>query len=139
MNLEGAGVIVTGGAQNIGLGIAQRLRARGCQVAVLDLATDKLAALSDSELFLVACDAADPAAAQAAVAQVAERFGRVDLLVNAAGLICSAPLYNVLDRANGKHDFALYEKAIRSNLTTTFVMGACVAEAMVPPAPRACS
>jgi 3-oxoacyl-[acyl-carrier protein] reductase len=131
MNVSNSIALVTGAAQNIGNGIANALAARGCQVTALDLNKEKLDEIDNGTFSCMACDAADPAQAECAVESVIARNGRIDLLVNAAGWICSAPLYNLLDRKNGKHDIGLWEKTLRSNLTTTFVMGACVAEAMV--------
>jgi 3-oxoacyl-[acyl-carrier protein] reductase len=65
------------------------------------------------------------------VESVIKLHGRIDILVNAAGWICSAPLYNLLDRNAGRHDIGLWDKALRLNLTTAFVMGSCVAEKMI--------
>jgi 3-oxoacyl-[acyl-carrier protein] reductase len=68
---------------------------------------------------------------QRVVDAVMKAHGRIDILVNVAGWICSSPLYNMLDRAAGRHDFGLWEKSLRLNLTTAFVMGSCVAEKMI--------
>lgn len=129
MNLAESVAIVTGAAQNIGRGIALTLADRGCRVAALDLNRDKLDEADDSRLLCIACDAADPSQAEKAVDAVIARHGRIDLLVNAAGWICSAPLYNILDKS--RHDLALWEKTLHANLTTTFVMSSCVAERMI--------
>ena len=58
-------------------------------------------------------------------------FVKRSALVNAAGWICSAPLYNLLGRPAGRHDLAVWEKTLRSNLTTALVMGSCVVEQMI--------
>lgn len=129
MNLAESVAVVTGAAQNIGRGIALALAERGCRVAALDLNRDKLNETADDRLQCIACDAADPSQAEMAVDAVIARHGRIDLLVNAAGWICSAPLYNILDKS--RHDIALWEKTMRANLTTTFVMSSCVAERMI--------
>lgn len=131
MNLVGAVAIVTGAAQNIGHGIALALASKGCRVAILDINQEKLDAIDKGDFLCIACDAADPIQAANAVDAVVAHFGRIDILVNSAGWICNSPLYNFLDRKNGRHDFALWEKAMRSNLTTTFLMGSCVVEKMV--------
>ncbi|MBP2708673.1 SDR family oxidoreductase [Microbispora sp. RL4-1S] len=72
---EGLVALVTGGASGIGRAVAQELSARGAQVAVLDL--------KDTDFV---CDVTDDAAVRAAVTAVAERFGRIDVVVNNAGI-----------------------------------------------------
>lgn len=70
--------IVTGGSSGIGLETARALRARGVKVYALSR--------RPAEGEHVCCDVADPAAASAAVAEVLRREGRVDILVNCAGM-----------------------------------------------------
>lgn len=131
MNLDGAVAIVTGAAQNIGRCIALALAGAGCKVAALDLNSDLLGTLSSEKITVFRCDVADPEQASSTVESLVREHGRIDILVNAAGWICSAPLYNVLDRAAGRHAIDLWERALRLNLTTAFVMGSCVAEKMI--------
>ncbi len=131
MRLEGAVAIVTGAAQNIGHCIAVALAEAGCRVAAIDLDGERLATLADERIDALAGDAADPEQAARIVDTVNGQHGRIDILVNAAGWICSAPLYNLLDRSAGRHDIGLWEKSLRMNLTTTLVMASCVAEKMV--------
>ena len=71
--------LVTGGAQGIGRGIARALSGLGWQVAVADVRRT-------SDLFFVRTDVSREAAARACVRAVAKRFGRLDALVNNAGL-----------------------------------------------------
>lgn len=131
MNLANSVAIVTGAAQNIGHGIALALAAKGCRVAALDINQDRLNEIDQRKFLCLACDAAEPTQAESAVESVVAHYGRVDILVNSAGWICSAPLYNLLDRKNGRHPIAIWDKALRANLTTAFVMGSCVAENMI--------
>jgi 2-hydroxycyclohexanecarboxyl-CoA dehydrogenase len=82
---------VTGGAQGIGQGIATTLGAQGFGVAVVDLnleaAQATTAAITDAggTAIAVAADVTDTASVQAAVKQVAEQFGPVEIVVNNAG------------------------------------------------------
>ncbi|MDS4015026.1 MAG: SDR family oxidoreductase [Candidatus Accumulibacter sp.] len=131
MKLDGAVAVVTGAAQNIGRCIALTLADAGCRVVALDLNEELLGELANERIRVGKCDVADPEQAASVIATVVEEHGRIDLLVNAAGWICSAPLFNLLDRAGGRHELALWEKSLRLNLTTAFVMGACVAEQMI--------
>jgi NAD(P)-dependent dehydrogenase (short-subunit alcohol dehydrogenase family) len=74
--------IVTGGASGIGLATALALAERGSIVAVLDLSVAEL----DERLYGFAADVADRASVDAAIAAVAGRFGRIDIVVNNAGV-----------------------------------------------------
>jgi NAD(P)-dependent dehydrogenase (short-subunit alcohol dehydrogenase family) len=80
--LEGLVAIVTGGASGIGAAIAAALADEGAQVAVLD--RDPSGA--DPRFTAVAADVSDRAGVERAVADVAEKFGRIDILVNNAGI-----------------------------------------------------
>ncbi|WP_194398723.1 SDR family NAD(P)-dependent oxidoreductase [Microbacterium atlanticum] len=80
--LEGLVAVVTGGASGIGAAIAARLAAEGAEVAVLDRDTAGV----DPRFAAFAADVSDRAAVERAVAQVAERFGRIDIVVNNAGI-----------------------------------------------------
>jgi 2-keto-3-deoxy-L-fuconate dehydrogenase len=71
-DFDGLVAAVTGGASGIGKATATLLESRGATVAVLDLATG--------------CDVGDAASVDAAMAAVIERYGRLDVLVNNAGI-----------------------------------------------------
>jgi len=73
--------IVTGGASGIGAAIASRLVEGGATVAVFDLNPDA----SNGDL-AVRVDVGDDASVRAGVARVAETFGRIDIVVNNAGI-----------------------------------------------------
>ena len=81
---EFAGLVaaVTGGASGIGWATARLLAERGAQVAVLDVD-----AVADAEpLVGVRCDVRDDASVRAAIAEVVDRLGRLDILINNAGV-----------------------------------------------------
>lgn len=81
--------LVTGAARGIGLGIAAWLVAEGWRVVVADIEQErgaKVAAALGERAWFVALDVADEAQVEAAVAQVIGQFGRLDALVNNAGL-----------------------------------------------------
>lgn len=89
--------LVTGGGRGIGLATARRFLAEGWRAAVLDIDDDLLGrAMADlgrpDDTLPVRCDVSDPVQVQAAVAAVAERFGRLDALVNNAGIAVFKPL-----------------------------------------------
>ena len=95
---ELAGVaLVTGASSGIGRHLVEGLAARGMAVAGLARSEDRLrtamaevADATGARTLAVACDVTDREAVDAAVAQVREQLGNVDLLVNNAGLIDAA-------------------------------------------------
>jgi len=88
--------VVTGGARGIGLAIAQRFLADGHRVALLDIDGETLArteqALASERVLAIRCDVALPPQVEPAVAQVAAHFGRIDALVNNAGIAVFKPI-----------------------------------------------
>lgn len=92
-DFEGRVALVTGAASGIGQATAEALARRGASVAVLDIAEDRARAVAEGihkaggRALAMQMDAADPAASASAVEQAASRLGRVDVLVNAAGII----------------------------------------------------
>jgi NAD(P)-dependent dehydrogenase (short-subunit alcohol dehydrogenase family) len=87
--------IITGAARGIGLATARRFLAEGFRAALLDVqpldaAMAELAA-PDATLAL-ACDVSDAASVQAAIQAVVARWGRIDALVNNAGIAVFKPL-----------------------------------------------
>ncbi len=89
--------VVTGGARGIGLAVARWFLDHGHRVALLDIDTVTLAAteiaLNDTARVLaLPCDVSQPQQVQAAIETVAGRFGRIDALVNNAGVAVFKPI-----------------------------------------------
>jgi NAD(P)-dependent dehydrogenase (short-subunit alcohol dehydrogenase family) len=86
-NLSGRVVLVTGGASGLGKAIVERFVAEGCRVAVADIdaETGEAMARSVGALF-VRTDVADPAQVEFAVRFAVTAFGRLDVVVNNAGI-----------------------------------------------------
>jgi 2-keto-3-deoxy-L-fuconate dehydrogenase len=81
-SFEGLVALVTGGASGIGNAVAQRLTADGARVACLDLNEGQEI---DGAIY-VKGDVTDQASVDAAVADVVDRFGGLDILINNAGI-----------------------------------------------------
>lgn len=90
--MDGHSVIITGGAQNIGAGIARTLSGAGARVMIADLNGDKAAETAaeisretGNDCRGMACDVTDKAAIAAVVAATAKAFGGISTLVNNVG------------------------------------------------------
>jgi NAD(P)-dependent dehydrogenase (short-subunit alcohol dehydrogenase family) len=95
--MSGRVALVTGAARGIGRATAERFLAEGWRVALLDLDEAQLHATmaeiaSPDRTLALPCDVSDAAAVLAAVRRVAERFGRLDALVNNAGIAVFKPI-----------------------------------------------
>ena len=116
--------LVTGASYGIGAAAARALAADGCDVAVTDLATDSLAATvaavagAGGAALAIALDLRAQASVEAALAATLARFGRIDVLVNNAGVPLVKPAIEIT-RAD-------WEQAIAVNLTGAFFMSQAV-------------
>ena len=99
MSTERKVALITGASQGIGAGLVQGFRERGYRV----VANSRSIKPSDSaDLATVAGDITDPVVAKRVVDTAVERFGRIDTLVNNAGIFVSKPFieYTAEDFAN---------------------------------------
>ena len=91
MRLQGRVALVTGASRGIGRAIARALAVRGASVALVArdrAALDAVAAeIGPERALVVPADLADPAAPRAVVEATLARFGRIDVLVNNAGIL----------------------------------------------------
>jgi NAD(P)-dependent dehydrogenase (short-subunit alcohol dehydrogenase family) len=119
--LQGKIAIVTGGLSGIGEAVARRMVAEGATVIAADLATDA-ATLGEGPLSAFRADVADPASIDALVAAVLARHGRIDCLVNSAGIGKDIPFLDT--------PLEVFDRVIAINLRGTFIVGQAVARAM---------
>ena len=85
--LQGKVAVITGAASGIGLATAERFAREGAKLALLDLAAPTV-----NDAHNMAGDVSDPAVAARAVAETVATFGRLDILVTAAGISAPGPL-----------------------------------------------
>ncbi len=98
-DLQGRTAIVTGAAQGIGLAISQRFATDGATVVMVDFNAETLAAAADviPRAIPIACDVADSAAVAEAVTRARHETGRLDIVVNNAGIVRDRMLWKLTD------------------------------------------
>jgi len=87
-------VIITGASQGIGAGLVRGYRDRNFRVVAN---SRSIRASSDTDILAVAGDASDPATAERIVSQALDRFGRIDSLVNNAGIFIAKSFTDYTD------------------------------------------
>ena len=127
-HLEGQVAVVTGAAQGIGAACAERLAQDGAAVALWDVDAPGGEALAASlrqlghRAAFVPCNVADPSAVNAAVATTLKEFGRIDALVNNAGIFKAAGFLDITE--------ADWDAVINVNLKGAFLVAQAVAREM---------
>jgi NAD(P)-dependent dehydrogenase (short-subunit alcohol dehydrogenase family) len=127
MKLKDKVALVTGGAQGIGLACAKQFLAEGARVAIVDINAEQgaraLAELGAEHTLFIAGDVADSNLAAEVVRQTLARFGRIDILLNNAGITHAAEFLEL--------DVADFDRVLAINLRSYFVFGQAVARHMV--------
>ncbi|MYM32141.1 NAD(P)-dependent dehydrogenase, short-chain alcohol dehydrogenase family [Duganella sacchari] len=125
MKLQNKVAIVTGATQGIGLACAQRMIAEGAKVMLVDIkpeGADAAAQLGEHARFFAA-DVSQKADVNAMVAATLAAFGKIDILINNAGVTHAANFLDVCEE-----DF---DRVMRINLKSMFLCGQAVAREMV--------
>jgi D-threitol dehydrogenase (NAD+) len=118
-------VLVTGAGSGIGAAIARAFAGKGARVACLDLNADAAAATAAALPGAVGFggNVADPASVEGAVAEVIAAFGRIDVLVNSAGIVDLAQAEEIT--------LAAWQRTLDVNLTGSFLMAQAVGRHMI--------
>lgn len=128
--LSGKTALITGGSKGIGMGIAQAFAAQGCAVAFTYLSSEEQALAVEAELKSAGVeakayrsDASDFQAAQDLVAAVEKDFGKIDVLINNAGITKDTLLMRMSE--------ADFDKVIEINLKSIFNLTKAVQRGML--------
>ena len=98
---DGASVLITGGSRGLGLALARRFAREGARLTLLARDGDELErarkelARTGADVIVYECDVGDPDQVDSAVRFVCEKRGRIDVLVNNAGIIQVGPVENM--------------------------------------------
>ncbi|MVW71690.1 MULTISPECIES: SDR family NAD(P)-dependent oxidoreductase [unclassified Bordetella] len=125
-NFQDKVAIVTGGAQGIGEACVRRLAQDGASVSIWDVDQARGQALADSlgeRGQFVACNVASKTDVEKALAETLARYGRVDQLVNNAGIVKTSNFLDITEQD--------WDAVININLKGAFLVGQAVARAMV--------
>ena len=119
--------VVTGSARGIGAATARRFAEEGASLAVLDLDQDAAgktaAGLGAEQAIGVACDVSDASSVDAAVSQVVDELGKIDVLVNNAGVTRDNVLFKMTEDD--------WDTVINVHLRGSFLMSRAVQKHMV--------
>jgi NAD(P)-dependent dehydrogenase (short-subunit alcohol dehydrogenase family) len=134
VRIEDTAAVVTGGASGLGWAVAERIVARGGRAVILDVQEEAghAAALKIGATF-VKCDVSAEAQVDEAMARARQTMGRINLLVNCAGIVGAGKLLG----RDGPMAGAFFEKVVRVNLIGTFLCDKAAAAVMRDNAPNA--
>jgi NAD(P)-dependent dehydrogenase (short-subunit alcohol dehydrogenase family) len=129
LELKGKKALVTGGSRGIGRAIVLALARQGVSVAACyQRESDAVASLADelrklgNDSHTAQADVSDPASVAKLVGGIRDRFGRIDVLVNNAGVVSHKPLADL--------DLAEWQRVINTNLTSMYLVTKAAVEAM---------
>lgn len=133
MEVRGKKVMLTGGVRGLGRRMVEQLVAKGAEVTVLDLDAPGLEDLRRQEgsVNCLQCDVSDYEEVVAATTRFHDQHGAVDVLINNAGILYSAPLVRIGPAGVERHDVSDWHKVLAADLNSVFYVTACVVEKMI--------
>lgn len=129
MRLHDKVALITGAGRGIGRDIAHRFAQEGARVVIADIDEVSARAVAaelvakGAEAVAIQTDVAEPASVDTTIAQTLARFGRLDVLVNNAGIGSNQPVLEM--------SLTEWERNLRVNLTGTFLCAQAAARVMV--------
>ena len=138
MNVEQSVIVITGAGGGLGAAMASRFAVQGASLALLDYRPDMLEELASGldmdakNLLLLPCDVSKESDVDDAFKKIAEHFGRLDVLVNNAGITRDALTLKFRDgELVSRMSIEDWQAVIDVNLTGVFLCGRAAAEQMI--------
>jgi NAD(P)-dependent dehydrogenase (short-subunit alcohol dehydrogenase family) len=130
-SLEGKTILVTGGASGLGAALCSVLGASGANIIIGDINADKAASVAhlmgnsgaQAHVHSIGFDVGNPAAAEGAVNEAIEKFGRLDVLINNAGTDITLPIAELTPTD--------WTRVINTNLNGPFLMAKYASQHMM--------
>lgn len=117
-DIQGKIAYITGASSGLGVQFAKCLADQGAKLAISARRVEKLEKIKQeiedlgAECFAVRCDVTDPESVKEAVSAIKDHYGRIDILVNTAGIANSAPLE--------EQKYEDWDKIVKTNLYGTY-------------------
>lgn len=134
MTLEGKTILITGAAGDLGGRLVQAMLAAGVKNIIgIDVNEKKLAAITDKRFSGFACDLTDYGKVHSCLEALYTKHPNIDVLINNAGILHSAPLVNILEKDDGvlHKNAENWLRCINTNLSSAFYMSQFVARRMM--------
>lgn len=118
--LEGKTILVTGGASGLGAALCHVLHSSGANVVIGDLNFEKAQSVASlltpasERTHAIGFNVGDPVAAERAIDETIERFGRLDILINNAGTDVTCPIDEL--------SFSDWDRVVRTNMYGPFLL-----------------
>jgi NAD(P)-dependent dehydrogenase (short-subunit alcohol dehydrogenase family) len=128
LSLRDKTILVTGGASGLGEALCNLMADSGASVIVGDIQLDKAAAMAqslqkrDGQAYAIGFDVGDPRAAERAVKEAVEQFGKLDVLINNAGIDMTLPMSELTPTD--------WMRVVNTNLNGPFLMAKYASEHM---------
>jgi 3-oxoacyl-[acyl-carrier protein] reductase len=133
MKINKSNIIITGAANGIGKALALNFASMGGKVAAIDISSSGLEKLKQKvpSVEIYNCDISDGNEVQRTVDKIYDNFKTIDILINNAGVMHSAPVVRMGKNGFDSHDYGEWDKIISVNLTGYFYMATAVLNKMV--------
>lgn len=132
MELKGKTILVTGAAGDLGGAIVFALMQEATHVIALDNNQEKLKTLNNEKITALCCDISDYSTVVVTLEDVYDRHPKIDVLINAAGILYSSPLVNIMEKDDSSLKKAAedWQRCIATNLSSVFYLSQIVARKM---------
>jgi len=133
MKIQSAKIIITGAGSGFGKAMALDFSQKGAKIFAVDINIDSLKVLREdnSDIEIFKCDVSNNEEVNKIVQEIFNKESGINVLINNAGIMKSSPLINLFNSNDRKHSFVLFDKVIKTNLYSVFLMTSSVVDNMI--------